>query len=217
MRDYEAPGIKLSLVLAAGELFAEHGFDGVTVRDIVKKAHANLGNMTYYFDSKEALYLEVIRFALDKQGAGEWISLADNAPTAKESPHGLAKAIDAVIHILLGAALDRRIFPWRNQLILRELIQPTAAWNDIIKSFVTPELNCLTRLYKKAIPDASETDATIWVFTLYSHASFYTISQKNMSDISGIDPLDPAFTRKVVDHVAKIMVLAAALPWPIDN
>jgi AcrR family transcriptional regulator len=44
----------------AGRLFAEHGFDGVSVRDIIEKAGVNLGAVTYHFSSKEALFAEIV-------------------------------------------------------------------------------------------------------------------------------------------------------------
>jgi AcrR family transcriptional regulator len=48
------------LIETAGRMFAERGFDGVSVRDIVRAAGANLGAVTYHFGGKEALFVEVI-------------------------------------------------------------------------------------------------------------------------------------------------------------
>ena len=66
MKDYECPNTKLSLVLAAGELFAEKGFDGVSTREIAQKANAKLGSIHYHFQTKEKLYIEAFRYALNK-------------------------------------------------------------------------------------------------------------------------------------------------------
>ena len=40
-------------------MFAERGFDGVSVRDIVQAAEVNLAAVSYYFGSKGELLLEV--------------------------------------------------------------------------------------------------------------------------------------------------------------
>lgn len=48
------------LLSAAEELFAERGFDGVSVRDITGKAGVNLGSLTYHFGTKERLFAEVL-------------------------------------------------------------------------------------------------------------------------------------------------------------
>src|SRR4051794_4834505 len=51
------------LVETAGEVFAERGFRAATVRDICKKAGANVAAVNYHFGGKEGLYAEVLRFA----------------------------------------------------------------------------------------------------------------------------------------------------------
>ena len=40
---------------AATRLFAEHGFDGVSVRDIAAAADVTVGSINYYFGSKDSL------------------------------------------------------------------------------------------------------------------------------------------------------------------
>lgn len=43
---------------AATRLFAEHGFEGVSVRDIASAADVTVGSINYYFGSKDSLYQE---------------------------------------------------------------------------------------------------------------------------------------------------------------
>lgn len=214
MRDYETPSVKLSLVLAAGELFAEHGFDGVTIRDIVKKARVNLGNMTYHFSSKEEFYREVIRYAIDKGQTQNWIVLAEQALSSDKSQLELAKVIDTCIKTQLAGILGRHGLPWRHKLILRELLQPTSAWKMLVKQTILPELGYMTRLYTKAVPTAKVLDAKVWALTMHSHAAFYILSMHNIQDLIGVDPLSEAFVDTIINHVARLMVISAGLPYP---
>lgn len=46
---------------AATDLFADHGFDAVGVRDIARTAKVPVSAINYYFGSKEALYRECTR------------------------------------------------------------------------------------------------------------------------------------------------------------
>jgi AcrR family transcriptional regulator len=48
------------LLDAAEELFAEAGFNGVSVRQIVERASVNLGAIPYHFGTKENLFKEVL-------------------------------------------------------------------------------------------------------------------------------------------------------------
>lgn len=48
------------LIRAARALFASHGYDGTSVRQITAAAGANLGAITYHFGSKRELYDRVV-------------------------------------------------------------------------------------------------------------------------------------------------------------
>ena len=50
------------LMDAAEELFASKGYDGVTVREIIKAADVkNIGAISYYFGGKRELYFAILR------------------------------------------------------------------------------------------------------------------------------------------------------------
>jgi len=53
-------GPKLKLVTAAEQLFAERGFDAVSVRDVTKQAGANAAAVNYHFGSRAGLILAVV-------------------------------------------------------------------------------------------------------------------------------------------------------------
>lgn len=55
------PDTEERIFLAAERLFADRGFDGVSVRDIVHEAGVNLAAVSYHFGSKSALLLSIFR------------------------------------------------------------------------------------------------------------------------------------------------------------
>ena len=58
----ETPAATTAAVFAAAErLFALHGFQNVSVRDITAEARVNLASVNYHFGSKDALLFEIFR------------------------------------------------------------------------------------------------------------------------------------------------------------
>src|SRR5258708_36696814 len=52
---------KAAVFAAAERLFALHGFQNVSVRDITAEAGVNLASINYHFGSKDALLFEIFR------------------------------------------------------------------------------------------------------------------------------------------------------------
>ena len=55
-----------SIVKAAVRLFAEKGYRGTSVRDIVEKAGVNQAAINYHFKGKDGLYLHVLETAFER-------------------------------------------------------------------------------------------------------------------------------------------------------
>jgi AcrR family transcriptional regulator len=79
-------GTRERLIETSARLFAEHGFDGVSVRRIARASKVNLGAVTYHFGGKEELFGEVVaRKAEDLRALGTRIVNSRKPPDAKLS------------------------------------------------------------------------------------------------------------------------------------
>src|SRR5271154_6140164 len=89
------------LLEAAGEVFAEAGFRDATVREICRRAAANVAAINYHFGDKETLYLEVLRYAHGKALAKypPMLDLPDDAPPEKK--------LRAFVHSMLQRIFDK--------------------------------------------------------------------------------------------------------------
>jgi AcrR family transcriptional regulator len=77
------------LLDAAEALFAEHGFNGASVRQIVQQARVNLGAIPYHFGTKERLFKAVmlrraVPLQVERERLLEVIASEGRAPTLEE-------------------------------------------------------------------------------------------------------------------------------------
>ncbi len=59
----KADDTRTRLLEAAGEVFAEKGYRAATVREICRRAGANVAAVHYYFGDKKALYVATVGYA----------------------------------------------------------------------------------------------------------------------------------------------------------
>ncbi|HQZ37763.1 MAG TPA: helix-turn-helix domain-containing protein [Vicinamibacterales bacterium] len=97
---------------AAAELFSARGFDGTGVDDIAHAARLNKAMLYYHFDSKLALYREIVRDMLRAVGA--------RALHTADSPEPADARLVAFIAGLVRLSDER---PWFPPLMLREIVE----------------------------------------------------------------------------------------------
>jgi AcrR family transcriptional regulator len=120
------------LLEAAGEVFAERGFRDTTIREICHRAQANLAAVNYHFRDKESLYTAVMKYA--SACAMEKYPLAQGE--SEEMP--AVDRLHAFILRLLFSVLDKGAPAWLGKLMAREMIEPTQALDDLVKSIIFP-------------------------------------------------------------------------------
>lgn len=91
------------IMLAARRLFAEHGVDGVTVREIVDASgQKNHGSLSYYFGTKEALVREIVlegAVLIDTRRNQQLDKLE-----AAGGPKGMAEVVEVLVYPSIGLA-----------------------------------------------------------------------------------------------------------------
>jgi AcrR family transcriptional regulator len=101
----------VALLLAARRLFADHGFDGASVRAITNAAETNLGAITYHFGSKRRLYEAVMERAITP--------LANAVVSAAELPGPPAARVAAVVRAYFEVLTDDPDIP---SLMMQDLV-----------------------------------------------------------------------------------------------
>lgn len=92
---------KQRLLEAAAELFAEHGFDKVAVRDITEKAGANVAGVNYHFGSREGLVNAVIEGTVNPINEERLARLDAIERKVGKQPPPLEEVVDAFVRPFL--------------------------------------------------------------------------------------------------------------------
>jgi AcrR family transcriptional regulator len=125
---------RLRLLEAAGEAFAQLGFRDATVRDICKRASANVAAVNYHFGDKERLYAATLE---------HWIT-ASYQRFPPDGGLGPGEPAVARLRALIRSLLLRILIDGRasihGKLLARELFDPTPAFDLQFKTALAPML-----------------------------------------------------------------------------
>jgi len=111
-RRRDANGTREALLRAGAELFAEAGYDGVSVAAIAGKARANKAMISYYFGGKRQLYRTIVQSAFSE--------IVDAAETLAASPRRAPDVLRDLIALIADAAATRN--PYFPAMMLREVL-----------------------------------------------------------------------------------------------
>ena len=189
------------IIKAAAPIFAEHGYDGASIRRIVARADVNQAAINYHFGSKEGLYRAVLQMALKA------LQHAEGGAPLPEPEAGREVALRAFIRRQLQPMLGRdelshhlRIFNW-------ETVRPTPAFRKFMAEEAAPYLAGAVALVRRFLPArASDQDAIVGALWLFGQCSIFVRNREQLAR----SPLGLRVDRKFVDGLGERIARWAA-------
>jgi TetR/AcrR family transcriptional regulator, regulator of cefoperazone and chloramphenicol sensitivity len=115
---------------AAGEVFADQGFEGATVRAITERAGVNVAAVNYHFRDKAELYNRVVLDACSVSAAMQkTMAEAVGPPEAR---------LRSLVYHFMQYLLDPARPDWMRKLKAREMANPTAALDELVEKNLRP-------------------------------------------------------------------------------
>src|SRR5580658_10073273 len=130
---------RTKLLDAAGQVFAESGFQAATVREICARAGVNIALVNYHFGDKLELYTEVLRHSVGASGQG----IIKQAIGSTARPE---QAFRELIHAMLLRVSRAERPGWHFRLMMHEFAQPTPAMASVIDETMRPVYNRFRQL-----------------------------------------------------------------------
>ncbi len=155
---------KEKLLAVAGPMFADRGYDGVSTRDLSRKAKVNLSAITYHFGSKRGLYNAVIeRIVADIAPMRTFLvdTIDGGVARAADDSDALPDVVEQFVRMMVTFLTHPDFQYWRMQLIMREITQPTDAFETIMNRHIGPIQSAIGRIVALATGRPEEDERTI--------------------------------------------------------
>lgn len=167
---------------AAEELFAEHGFDGVTVRQVTRRASVDVALAHYYFGTKRGLFDSVFlrRAAVINDARLKSIDEYQVNP----GPGGAT--IEGFIRAFLDPIIDRCLNDepgWKNYMAIVAQVNNTPKWGgETMARYFDPVIHRLIDALRGIMPGAQEADL-YWSYQFLSGALTLTFAETGRIDL----------------------------------
>jgi AcrR family transcriptional regulator len=170
-----------AIMNAAEALFSRHGYDGVTLRAIARRAGVDVALANYHFGPKRDLFDAVLMRRAEILNA--WRSQALDAVIAEAAPD--APQIEAIIRaylrpMLTGAHVHNE--GWKHYFALVAYVNNSPQWGgQLMTQFFDPLIERFIDALRMAIPQADDGDL-YWAYHCLSGALTLAFAQTGRID-----------------------------------
>jgi AcrR family transcriptional regulator len=197
------------LLQAAGEEFAEKGFECARIRTICDRAQANVAAVNYHFGDKEQLYVQAV---LEAHRCG--IEAFEETGDEAKAPAVQLRVF--IRHFLCRVLSLHEPDDWRHRLVLREMLHPTSASDVLIREAIRPRFERLMGILRQLCPDAEERKLHALAFSVIGQCLHYKMARpitERLVGPSGVQALDLDF---LTEHITTFCLAALGELPPLN-
>jgi AcrR family transcriptional regulator len=195
------------LLEAAGEIFAEKGFKGATVREIIDRAGVNIAAVNYYFRDKERLYIEAVKNAACDDPEDAHLAWAPDTPPAVK--------LRDIVRFHLLKFLDPSRPEWLARLIMRELTQPSGACAELVREFIEPRSKVLLGVLRELMsPNTPKRKVFLTAFSIVGQCHFYCSHKPIIRLLIGEDEYQRLDLDTLAEHITQFTLRALGVTKP---
>ena len=181
------------LLSAAREVFSECGFQGATVREICRRAGANVAAVSYHFGSKDGLLAEALHFESLK------LLQETNAQAAVCPEERLGLFIREFMHMLL----DENSTSSQCKIMARELADPSPALDKIVREAIAPLHDFLAELVREIVGgNVSEAELRRCAHSIFGQCLYYHHSLPVLQRLHAELRYDSVEIDSIAQHIA---------------
>jgi len=189
------------LLEAAGQEFAERGFRQATVRDICKRADANVAAINYHFGDKEKLYAAVLEYAHR--------CAMQNVPSAPLIDATPEQRLRGFVHAMIRGFLGEGRPTWHAKLMTREIAEPTGMLEVIVESNVRPRFMLVKSIVQDLLGGrGTDDELRRCAWSIVGQCFFYRFGYPVLKKLHPPLTYDDPEIAAIADHIATFSLCA---------
>jgi TetR/AcrR family transcriptional regulator, regulator of cefoperazone and chloramphenicol sensitivity len=201
---------RVRLLEAAGEEFAEKGFEAARIRTICVRAGANVAAVNYHFGDKEQLYVQVV---LDAHRCG--CEAQDQGLCEAGNPSEQLR--DFIHHFLCRVLAINEPDGWRHRILMREMLHPTSASDVVIREMIRPRFERLTGILRGFCPAADDKKLNALAFNVIGQCLHYKMARAINERLIGVEAFRALDLDYLTDHITSFCLAALGCRPPLNE
>lgn len=195
------PHTRQRVLETAAHLFADRGFRKVTIREISRRARANVAAVNYHFGDKAGLYHEVLDMAIAV------MQRTNDAARSAATGGDVEARLRAYVRVYIEHLLSSHGKPWLHRLMTRELADPSPALERIVDRAVRPRVEYLSGIVREIVGPGPD-DATVLecVFSVQAQTVMMALPNAIADRLRGRTAWTPAAIDRLADHIAEFSI-----------
>jgi AcrR family transcriptional regulator len=190
------------IIDAAGEIFANKGFEQATVRDICQQAGANLASVNYYFGDKQRLYIESVK------AAHAWKMHHAELPAWPDDVTPEQMLGDFILTFLRQLKLGDRD-TWQNRLMRREMMNSETACAELVRESIRPQFEVLLGIVRHFLPaQLSDEQLHLTAFSIVGQCLFYHFADPVVQKLVCPEEYQSQTPEALAEHVLQFSLAA---------
>lgn len=185
------------LLNAALDVFSQYGFNGASLDEIAQLADMHKSNIFYYYENKEALYIEVLTTVLQKWLAPLQTLEAELEPT------------EALTHYLMTKIEIAKTQPKASKLFALEIIQGAPHLLPILKGPIKKLFKRKAKVilnWQEQGKISKDIDAELLIINIWGITQNYADFSTQIESMTGQTLRNRSMHKRAIEHTIHLML-----------
>jgi AcrR family transcriptional regulator len=183
------------LLDAGGEVFANKGFDRTTIREVCRRAKANVAAINYHFGDKRKLYESAFDYCLACTDAEPQCGVSTSEPAEDR--------LRAFTRRFLRRLLDPGRPSWHSRLLAREMSEPTGVLEAMVHREIRPRYEVLQGIIRDLAGDVPPRVVAKCAASVLGQMMHYHFARPVLKLISPVYGDLERHVEELADHVTR--------------